>query len=238
MDKLTIAAEDSMGCSEGLKLPKTMAMIQVLRNVGCRPRNILVAGCGTGSEAGTFARAFGVETIGIDIGASFAFDHAGAAPAILMQMDARDLTFADKTFDLVYSFHALEHIPRPADALREMCRVLRPGGHFLLGTPNKSRILGYLNATDPLLEKVIMNFRDFGMRLQGRWTNEAGAHAGFTSPELNSMCRDAFGDSHDVSEEYYSSLYSSKAWLVKKVCRSSVSSVLLPCVYVFGSKQC
>jgi len=236
MSKVTLTSPNPANSIEELKTPKTIAMIDVLRSVNCRPQSILVVGCGKGSEAGIFARAFGTHTIGIDVRDKSTFDHAGAAPAVLMQMDARALAFANEAFDLIYSFHALEHIPCPEDAVREMSRVLRPGGHFLIGTPNKSRMLGYFAAADPLSEKVMMNVRDIGMRIRGRWTNEAGAHAGFTTHELNNMCRDAFGESRDVSEEYYSRLYSSKVWLVKQVCRSTLRSVLLPCVYVLGRK--
>jgi SAM-dependent methyltransferase len=237
MDKITLTSSHPTNFIEERKTPKTFAMIDVLRNANCRPENILVVGCGTGSEAGIFARAFRARATGIDIGTEFTFDHAGAAPALLMQMDARALTFADETFDLIYSFHALEHIPGPKDALREMSRVLRTGGHFLIGTPNKSRILGYFAAAHPLSDRVMMNVRDLEMRVRGCWTNEAGAHAGFTASELTSMCRDAFGESRDISEEYYSSLYRSKVWLVKQACRSGLRRVLLPCVYVFGRKQ-
>lgn len=222
---------------EERKTPKTVAMIDVLRDVGCHPQNILVVGCGTGVEAGIFARAFGARTIGIDIVTEFTFDHSDAAPASLMQMDARELAFADETFDLVYSFHALEHIPRPKDAIREMSRVLRPGGRYLIGTPNKSRILGYFAAAHPLSDRIMMNLHDLGMRVRGRWSNEAGAHAGFTAQELTSMCRDGFGESRDISEEYYSRLYRSKARLVKQVCHSSFRKILLPCVYVSGRKR-
>jgi ubiquinone/menaquinone biosynthesis C-methylase UbiE len=222
--------------SEERKRPKTTALIDVLRDFDCHPANILVVGCGTGSEAGILARAFGACTIGIDIVSQFTFDHAGAAPAVLMQMDARALEFPDESFDLIYSFHALEHIPGPKDAVREMSRVLRPGGRYLIGTPNKSRILGYFAAAHPLSERVMMNVHDIGMRLRGRWTNELGAHAGFTERELTEMCWRAFGESQDVSEKYYSRLYTSKARLVKRACRSAFRGFLLPCVYVSGKK--
>jgi ubiquinone/menaquinone biosynthesis C-methylase UbiE len=237
MNNLVAAIPQSTNFIEELKTPKTVAMVEVLRNAACHPQNILVVGCGSGAEAGIFARAFGAHTIGIDIVTEFTFDHSGAAPAMLMQMDARALTFADQTFDLVYSFHAIEHIPAPKAAISEMSRVLRSGGRYLIGTPNKSRMLGYFAAAHPLSERIMMNLSDIRMRLRGRWTNEAGAHAGFTTDELTSMCRDAFGESSDISEEYYSCLYRSKERLVKQVCRSPFRKAILPCVYASGRKQ-
>jgi ubiquinone/menaquinone biosynthesis C-methylase UbiE len=50
-------------------------------------------------------------------------------------MDAVDLRFDDEQFDLVYSFHAIEHIADADAALREMARVLRPAGRVLLVYP-------------------------------------------------------------------------------------------------------
>jgi ubiquinone/menaquinone biosynthesis C-methylase UbiE len=50
-------------------------------------------------------------------------------------MDAVDLRFDDEQFDHVYSFHAIEHIVDAAGALREMRRVLAPGGRILLVYP-------------------------------------------------------------------------------------------------------
>jgi SAM-dependent methyltransferase len=48
-----------------------------------------------------------------------------------------ELPFADASFDLVLSFDVLEHI-RDSDAhVREVSRVLRPGGRYLVQTPSK-----------------------------------------------------------------------------------------------------
>ena len=48
---------------------------------------------------------------------------------------ALDLPFEDKSFDTVVSTEVLEHIPDPLCALRQMYRVLKPGGHLILTTP-------------------------------------------------------------------------------------------------------
>jgi len=51
-------------------------------------------------------------------------------------MDVADLSFADATFDAVYSFNSLLHLPKselPA-VLQEIRRVLAPGGLFYFGT--------------------------------------------------------------------------------------------------------
>lgn len=45
------------------------------------------------------------------------------------------LTFADSRFDLVLTEDVLEHVRRPDDALREIRRVLKPGGYHLFTVP-------------------------------------------------------------------------------------------------------
>ena len=225
-------AEPDATFREVAKAPKTDALVAYVTRNFAAPRSILVVGCGSGLEAGALARAFDATTIGIDICDNFAFDHVGAAPAELKIMDARALDFADACFDLVYSFHALEHIPDPRLALAEMARVLRPGGHFIVGTPNRSRAFGYFGAPHPFADKIRWNIADWRMRLAGRWTNEAGAHAGFSARELVAMTSAAFGRSRDISGDYYRLLYPRHAAKVGAIERAKLTSLLYPCVYV------
>lgn len=48
---------------------------------------------------------------------------------------ATDIPLDDAGFDTVVSTEVLEHVPDPLKALREMYRVLKPGGHLILSTP-------------------------------------------------------------------------------------------------------
>jgi ubiquinone/menaquinone biosynthesis C-methylase UbiE len=52
--------------------------------------------------------------------------------------DVRQLPFRRGGFDVVMSAHMLEHLSEPLDGLREMIRVLRPGGTLLLVTTRPS----------------------------------------------------------------------------------------------------
>jgi len=48
-----------------------------------------------------------------------------------------DLKFKDNEFDLVFLLEVLEHLDEPIMALKEIKRVIRPGGHFILGVPRE-----------------------------------------------------------------------------------------------------
>jgi SAM-dependent methyltransferase len=48
---------------------------------------------------------------------------------------ATDIPLGDAGFDTVVCTEVLEHVPDPLKALREMYRVLKPGGYLILSTP-------------------------------------------------------------------------------------------------------
>ena len=47
----------------------------------------------------------------------------------------QDIPVADATFDTVISCETIEHVVEPMKAMKELHRVLRPGGRLLLTTP-------------------------------------------------------------------------------------------------------
>src|SRR4029077_19609519 len=58
-------------------------------------------------------------------------------PAVLVgNASIYDLPFPDATFDAVLLSEILEHVDRDADALREVRRVLKPGGLALITVPH------------------------------------------------------------------------------------------------------
>lgn len=67
---------------------------------------------------------------------------------ILKTGSAINLPFSNEAFDTVVSWEVIEHIPKntEADMFKEAYRVLKPGGHFYLSTPNKSF---FANIFDP-----------------------------------------------------------------------------------------
>jgi len=58
--------------------------------------------------------------------------------------DVENMTLKSDTFDVVVSRQMLEHVPNPLKALKEMNRVLRPGGTIVLSTPSWFGLIGPL----------------------------------------------------------------------------------------------
>lgn len=46
----------------------------------------------------------------------------------ILQMDVQEMSFPDQSFDLVYSRSVLQHLKEPLFAIRQIRRVLKPGG--------------------------------------------------------------------------------------------------------------
>ena len=46
----------------------------------------------------------------------------------VLQMDVSRMTFPDSSFDFVFSYSVFHHLPNPAQAFREVARILHPGG--------------------------------------------------------------------------------------------------------------
>jgi 2-polyprenyl-3-methyl-5-hydroxy-6-metoxy-1,4-benzoquinol methylase len=88
---------------------------------------VLEVGCGRGHLTRRLAEQ-GIDVKGIDVNPKAA---EIAESDRVMTMRAESLDFADESFDLVISVHALEHIPALEEALRETARVLRHGGTAL-----------------------------------------------------------------------------------------------------------
>jgi ubiquinone/menaquinone biosynthesis C-methylase UbiE len=58
--------------------------------------------------------------------------------------DAEHLPFADRSFDAVTCSHSLHHYPHPAEAIREMYRVLRPDGRLMLIDGFRDNVIGWV----------------------------------------------------------------------------------------------
>ncbi|MCG2794813.1 MAG: methyltransferase domain-containing protein [Actinomycetia bacterium] len=73
-----------------------------------------------------FCRSYeNVEYLSVDI----------ASPLAMHLMDITDIDFNDSRFDRIICYHVLEHVDEDMKALRELCRVLKPGGWAIIQVP-------------------------------------------------------------------------------------------------------
>jgi SAM-dependent methyltransferase len=102
-------------------------------------KRVLEIACGSGFGAGMLADAGATSVVGADVSeevveaARRECDRPGVE---FVQADGTALPFPDGEFDWVTSFETIEHIPRYEDFVRELRRVVRPGGGLVLSTPN------------------------------------------------------------------------------------------------------
>ncbi len=168
----------------GLHLPLVPAFRALLRGVECRlmagvemPPPVLDVGCGDGLFASVLADGdwfAGVDTAvdGVrEAAARRAYAHALVA-------SGTRLPFADAVFNTAVSNCVLEHIPDVDAVLREVNRILRPGGRFALTVPSH------------LFPEMLWGstfFRRLGLRRlaegYGQWFNRHSAHFHCDSPE-------------------------------------------------------
>jgi ubiquinone/menaquinone biosynthesis C-methylase UbiE len=191
-------------------------------------RLVLVVGCGEGVEAAHIARETGAKVVGLDLDVH---PERATAGVHLLRADARALPFRDAAFDAIYCYHVLEHVPGPARAVSESRRVLGPGGWAFFGTPNRSRLVGYLGGRATTGQKLRWNLVDWGKRLRGRWSNEQGAHAGFSARELNRLLSGAYRTVRDVSLRYYARKYPGLVRWWETSFRLGFGRFLAPSVY-------
>jgi ubiquinone/menaquinone biosynthesis C-methylase UbiE len=215
------------------KTEKVARLVEVFHG---RPiSNLLVVGCGTGLEAAILAERLGARVTGIDL--EDRFDERAKQIADLRTGDAMALEFDDRSFDFIFSYHALEHISDPEKALKEMYRVMKPDAGFWIGTPNKERLVGYIGGKDTSFrEKIDWNIMDWKARLARKFENKFGAHAGYTSKELHTLLSSVFSTVDERTTDYFSTIYSHRNGMIKAIEASRMSHRIYPSVYFSGRR--
>ena len=94
-----------------------------------RTWRVLDLGCGSGSSVDLFrARDPDVQWVGLDV--ANPHQRATRRDARFETFDGVAIPFDDKSFDLVYCKQVLEHVRYPGPLLKDVRRVLAPGGYF------------------------------------------------------------------------------------------------------------
>ena len=87
------------------------------------------------------------ETFGVDLNIDFNNSFPERLNLLLQVGDISLLAFSDNTFNLVYCYHVLEHVADHNAVLKDIYRVLKPGGILYIGFPNKNRLISYIGTS-------------------------------------------------------------------------------------------
>jgi SAM-dependent methyltransferase len=89
-----------------------------------------------------------------------------SSPAAMVHTDITDMVFDDAEFDVVLCSHVLEHIPDDRRAMRELWRVMKPGGWGIFQVPMSGKDVTF---EDPSVTDPAERERLFGQFDHVRW---------------------------------------------------------------------
>lgn len=188
-DKLIAVLEDVWG--EGWLSPGgPEELARLVAGIACAGRSVLDIGCGVGGLDVALVRDHGVGYVtGIDVEdgvlaqARARVAKAGLAHRIgVVKVVPGPLPFAPASFDIVFSKDSIVHIADKHALMREVFRVLKPGGWFAAS----DWLIGHDGAPSPAMQAYIASEGlDFGMASPARY-REAMLQAGFGAVALAS----------------------------------------------------
>jgi len=149
--------------------------------------SLLDAGCGDGRYLAGIGKLGAVpgRLVGVDIAesilatAALATEQAGV-DVELERANLERLPFADSEFELVLCLQAIEHLLEPVLGLRELARVLAPGGRIVLTTDNSRRFFTRILNAPRWTALRLIGKRDFRTQI-------SFPHRQFSEAELRTM---------------------------------------------------
>ena len=150
---------------------------------------ILDCGSGDGAFASAIARTFPVHISVVDISSKMlaCASHRLSASGLEAEFhlaDSRRLPFAEDTFSVVVTAHMLEHLANPEIALREITRVLKPGGVIIASITRRSLIGRWI--------QLKWRTHTFSRRGGERLFRDQGLQAVWSLPTTGNMAFDCF----------------------------------------------
>jgi len=109
---------------------------RLLEGVKLEGAQFLDAGSGGGHFSALAARR-GAHVVSMDMGLNLLAGVARRCQSQRAVGSTLELPFKDGAFDIVLSTEVLEHTPEPIVGLRELTRVVKPGGRLILTTPGR-----------------------------------------------------------------------------------------------------
>jgi ubiquinone/menaquinone biosynthesis C-methylase UbiE len=194
--------------------PMIHAVAQFTRHRGER---LLEVGVGAGTDHLQWARAgalcHGVDLTDAAIETTRArLEHYGLR-SDLRRANAETLPFGDAAFDLAYSWGVIHHAERPEGVIREIHRVLRPGGRFIGMLYSRRSLVGLRF----WLKFALLQGRPWRSFHEVLWHHmESAGTRAYTAAELHRL----FGDFSQVEVVPYLTPYDTArfpSWLTRCV---------------------
>src|SRR6185437_332911 len=103
--------------------------------IDIRGRTVVDFGCNDGALSARYSRDGAANVIGLDIDAKALARARLLNPTLTFLQSGIDrIPLDDASVDVLVSFDVFEHVAKPLPILREIHRILRPGGQALIGT--------------------------------------------------------------------------------------------------------
>lgn len=208
-----------------------------------RPR-VLIAGCGAGHEAVAIGQELRAEIDAVDVEDFVPSELKSLAGVRFQVASVCQLPFESNSFDAIFYHHVIEHVDDPVGSLKELDRVLKPGGWIFVGTPNRHRLISSIGAHEQsewkptLANKLGDNLRDWKDRLTGRFHNRFGAHAGFSHQELDGLLAQHFSGRQWLTQKYIEFKYATSRFrsFLPLVTNAATCWFAAPSIYVLCRK--
>jgi len=189
------------------------------------PRFFLDIGCACGHVSAYLAQHHRLSGVGLEINSALLKEAHGYYPWFrhFVAGSGTALPFANSSFDLVVLLEVLEHVGDERGLVREVVRVLKPGGQLVMSVPNRSLIsLLDLNRAKfylPTLHKAAYWIKHRG-NLKG-FRQEETNHRHYSLGELQRLLEPGFDFERHV---YFGSL----AYMANVVCAPFVPNSSRP----------
>jgi SAM-dependent methyltransferase len=131
--RITVGGGDT---DKPLSLQKRLRLLQ--DHLTLPGAKILDCGCGAGAYLLAFLE-LGADAYGVEYSSEKVkqFQRLGRHSERVSQGDLERISYPAATFDVALLNEVLEHVPNDAQALSEIFRVLKPGGHLVIFSPNR-----------------------------------------------------------------------------------------------------
>lgn len=113
-------------------------------------------GCGDGGKIKSYLK-FCSKIVGLDTSIED-LKKAQKVGIDVINGDAQNLPFSNDAFEIVTSFHVIEHLKDDLNHLREIFRILKRGGGLIIVTPNLERLTSKLSFRKELPQEHLKEY--------------------------------------------------------------------------------